>query len=47
MDDRDIFEASEQEKKALSRRRIFYALVIIDSLMVALLLWEIVELFLK
>lgn len=46
MDDQDIFETSIQEKKALSRKRIFYVLVGANVVMVILLLWEIIELFL-
>jgi len=46
MDTQDIFEASDQEKKALSRKRIFYVIVALDIAMAILILWEIVELFL-
>ena len=42
----DIFATSEEEKKALSKKRVFYVLVAMDIAMVILLVWEIIELFL-
>ena len=45
MENKDIFEADEEQKKALSRKRIFAVLVGLNIIMVLLILWEIVELF--
>ncbi|MCI1245296.1 MAG: hypothetical protein LKG11_05080 [Bacilli bacterium] len=38
-------ELNPEEEKALSRKRVFFGVVIIDVVLAILILWAIVELF--